>query len=237
MPNELIRNTDDILNMLDALMREPVLFWDKFYSDRSKKVPFFINHPDENLVSYLDSGHVQVGKVLEVGCGPGRNAIYLAQKGFTVDAVDISEEAIRWAQDRVNEHNVDVNFQCISLFELQAVEEYDFVYDSGCLHHIWPHRRIEYIEMLNKALKPGGYFGLSCFAPGFAEIGGALDTTDWEVYRERNMKGGQAYSEEQLKILFQDYFDCVEYRVMTECSESEEKFGVPFLGTSLWRKK
>jgi SAM-dependent methyltransferase len=95
-----------------------------------------------------------------------------------------------------------VNFQCESAFELRVVEEYDFVYDSGCLHHIWPHRRIEYIEMLHNALKPGAYFGLTCFAPGFAEIGGALETSDWDIYREWSMKGGLTYSEAQLKNLF-----------------------------------
>lgn len=68
-------------------MRDPAPFWDKFYSDRSKKIQFFINHLDENLMSYLDSGHVQAGKVLELGCGPERNAIYLAQNGSVKDTI------------------------------------------------------------------------------------------------------------------------------------------------------
>lgn len=48
---ETIRTQDDILNMLDALLREPTAFWDSFYEDRTKRIPFFVDKPDENLVA------------------------------------------------------------------------------------------------------------------------------------------------------------------------------------------
>lgn len=51
-----------------------------------------------------------------------------------------------------------------------------------------------YIEMVHNALKTGGYSGLTCCAPGFTEIGGALEISDWDVYRDRSMKGGHASS-------------------------------------------
>ncbi|BCG59440.1 class I SAM-dependent methyltransferase [Paenibacillus sp. URB8-2] len=238
MLNETIKDTSDILNMLDSFMREPAPFWNWFYSDRSKKIPFFINFPDENLVSYFESGILSKGNMLEIGCGPGRNAIYAALKGFKVDAIDISEEAIIWAKERAEENKVSVNFECKSAFDLQLeTGHYDLVYDSGCLHHIWPHRRIEYLRMISSMIKTGGYFGLTCFAPGFTEIGGALELSDYEVYRERSMKGGQAYSKEKLFGLLEDCFENVEFRSMNECGENTEKFGVPFMWTSLWRRK
>lgn len=40
MSGETIKNIDDLFNMIDSLMREPAPFWNKFYSDRTKKVPF-----------------------------------------------------------------------------------------------------------------------------------------------------------------------------------------------------
>ena len=235
---EVIRNSEDVLLMLDSLMREPAPFWDRFYQDRTKKVPFFVDAPDENLVGYVESGRLQGGRMLELGCGPGRNAIYAAEHGYEVDAVDISEEAIAWAKERAAERQVHIGFQCKSVYELQVEPSgYDLVYDSGCLHHLWPHRRVGYVEMIRQALKPQGYFGLTCFAPGFAEIGGALDHSDWEVYRERSMKGGQAYSREKLLGIMGEAFELVEFRAMKECDASEGLFGVPFLSASLWRKK
>ncbi|WP_255304283.1 class I SAM-dependent methyltransferase, partial [Streptococcus sobrinus] len=78
--------------MLDGILEEESrLNWDTFYNDRKKKIPFFINAPDENLVSYFEKGLLQPGKVLELGCGPGRNAIYFAQQGCSVDAVDSAQ--------------------------------------------------------------------------------------------------------------------------------------------------
>ncbi len=162
MSGETIKNIDDLLVMMDSLMREPAPFWNKFYSDRTKKVPFFVNYPDENLVSYFESGILHAGKMLELGCGPGRNAIYASLKGYEVDAVDISKEAIDWAKERAREKNISVNFECKSVFDLNIKDQqYDLVYDSGCLHHLWPHRRIGYIQMIHNALKTGGYFKIN----------------------------------------------------------------------------
>lgn len=238
MLNETIIESKDILDMLDSLLREPAPFWNWFYSDRSKGIPFFANYPDENLISYFENEIIPQGNMLEIGCGPGRNAIYAALKGFKVDAADISEEAIRWAKERAEESKVNVNFECKSAFDLiPKPEYYDFVYDAGCLHHIWPHRRIEYLELIYSTLKTGGYFGLTCFAPGYTEIGGALELSDYEIYREKSMKGGQAYTKEKLFRLLGDHFVNVEFRSMKACSEDSGKFGVPFMWASLWRKK
>jgi SAM-dependent methyltransferase len=237
MSTEVIRSTDDLLTMLDSLMPDPAPFWNGFYSDRTKKVPFFVKFPDENLVSYFESGILGKGKMLELGCGPGRNAIYAALKGYEVDALDISEEAVAWAKERAREHNAAVHFECRSVFDLHPKDEYDFVYDAGCLHHLWPHRRIGYMDMIHNALKAGGCFGLTCFAPGYTELGGAEEISDWEVYREKSMKGGQAYSKEKLFGLLGGRFEAIEFRPMIACAEADEKFGMPFLWASLWRKK
>lgn len=100
---ENIKNYDDLKNMLDSLLREPEQFWDEFYSNREKRIPFFENKPDENLVSYFDRKLLNSGHALELGCGPGRNAIYLTEKGYKVDAVDLSVESLKWARDRMIE--------------------------------------------------------------------------------------------------------------------------------------
>ncbi len=130
---------------------------------KKKDVPFFENIPDENLVSYIKKERVSKGKVLELGCGPGRNAIYLATQGFDVTAVDLSVEGINWAKERALEKGIGIHFICNSIFNLEVQNEFDFVYDSGCLHHIPPHRRINYVDLIKNSLKSGGYFGLACF--------------------------------------------------------------------------
>ncbi|MEH6932657.1 MULTISPECIES: class I SAM-dependent methyltransferase [Bacillus] len=231
---ETISSYEDLLNMLDSLLREPTQFWDDFYSNREKEIPFFTNKPDENLVSYFEKKLLNSGKVLELGCGPGRNAIYFAENGCLVDAVDLSKESIHWATERAKEKNVNVNFIHDNIFDLQIEEgTYDIVYDSGCFHHIAPHRRMSYINLVKKALKPGGYFAITCFVQG-GELGGA-DITDWEVYRLRSLKGGLGFTDEKLRIIFKDFSE-IEIRRMKGIKQSNEVFGMPALWTALFMK-
>lgn len=136
---ETIYTEADVLSMLDHLLQETRTFnWDSFYANRNREIPFFVNAPDENLVQYLDRNWLPIqGKVLELGCGPGRNAIYLARHGYAVDAVDLSEQAIRWGEERAYTEQVNVCFAKKNIFALRFDQPvYDIVYDSGCFHHI-----------------------------------------------------------------------------------------------------
>ncbi len=232
--NETIYNDKELLDMLDSFLREPTEFWNDFYVDREKKIPFFKNVPDENLVSYFENGTLSPGKVLELGCGPGRNAIYLAKSGCEVDAVDLSETSLQWAKERAEELNLPINFIHKNIFELNLGEGvYDFVYDSGCFHHIAPHRRMGYKRLIEKSLKPGGYFAVTCFAQG-GKFGGA-DISDWEVYRRGTLLGGLGYTDEKLKNIFSE-FNPVIVRKMKDVGESETLFGLPDLWTGLFQK-
>lgn len=233
---ETIQSYEDLLTMLDHLLKEESEFnWDNFYSNRERRIPFFENHPDENLVEYVETERIKAGKALELGCGPGRNAIYLSGNDFHVDAVDQSEEGLGWAEERAKEQGVHVNFIQSNIFDLDIEEgTYDLVYDSGCFHHIPPHRRMSYIELVKRALKPGGFFALTCFVLG-GELGGAA-ISDWEVYRGRSMRGGLGFTEEKLKEIFHD-FKAVEIRKMRDRGPESSQFGTSALLAALFKKE
>lgn len=127
---ETIYSYDDLLMMLDSLLKEESTFnWDQFYSDRQRKIPFFKNEPDENAAEYFKNGQVRPGNVLELGCGPGRNAIFFAENGCKVDAVDQSVEALLWAKERAAEKGVNINFVQNNIFDIVLNEgTYDFVF-------------------------------------------------------------------------------------------------------------
>lgn len=232
---ETIHTYEDLLIMLDQLLKEKNDFnWDQFYSDRERKIPFFENHPDENLVEFIESNKVKTGKALELGCGPGRNAIYLAGKGFQVDAVDQSAEGLEWAKERAKEHKLQVNFIQRNIFDLEIEEgSYDLVYDSGCFHHIPPHRRMGYIDLVKRALKPGGIFALTCFVQGGA-LGGT-DISDWEVYRGQSMRGGLGFTSEKLKEIFHE-FTSIEVRKMRDMDPGSSLFGTSELIAASFQK-
>jgi len=235
--SETIYCYEDILIMLDSLLKEQSRFdWDTFYSEREKPVPFFVNAPDENLVQYFKNNLLSPGgRVLELGCGPGRNAIYFAKQGYEVDAVDLSKEALQWGKERAKEQNVSINFIFKNIFELEIQNaQYDVIYDSGCFHHIAPHRRIDYVKLLNQALKPGGLLGITCFVKN-GSVGGS-NITDWEVYRQRSLKGGLGYTPEKLEKIFKD-FRVVEIRRMLDIEQPSDRFGTSGLWAALFQKK
>lgn len=87
-------------------------------------------------------------------------------------------------------------------------ETFYFVYDSGMLHHLPPHRRLTYIELLQTLLKPSGYFGLTCFAWG---ENCADEVDDWEFYKQK-FNAGVTFSKERIIDLFEPNFDVIEIR-------------------------
>jgi len=234
---ETIYTNEDILTMLDSLLKEQSTFnWDTFYSERGRPVPFFVNAPDENLVQYFKEKWITPGgRGLELGCGPGRNAIYLAKQGYDVDAVDASNEALQWGNERAKEQGVSIRFICKNIFDLDIQKiQYDVIYDSGCFHHIAPHRRIDYVNLINQGLKPGGFFGITCFVEN-GNVGGS-DITDWEVYRQRSLRGGLGYTPEKLKMIFKD-FQIVEIRRMKDIEQPSDCFGTSGLWAALFQKR
>jgi SAM-dependent methyltransferase len=235
MAEDFIYTTDDLLRVLDAVLTDTSRArWDEFFADRARPVPFFVNRPDENLAEWLDAGLIRPGRALELGCGAGRNATYLAGRGYQVDAVDISAEAIAWARQRAEAAGTEIGFQCCSIFDatIPAVA-YDLVYDSGCFHHLPPHRRQDYAELVAAALRPGGRFGLVCFRPE-----GGSGRTDQQVYEQGGLGGGLGYSEDRLRELWhRPPFSVQVLRQMAEPDEDQPVFGVSFLWTLLAEKK
>ncbi|MFD0278787.1 class I SAM-dependent methyltransferase [Kitasatospora sp. NPDC127111] len=236
-----IRTTEDVLRLLDRLFlpeadrwtADASGWWDTFYSDRTADRPFFVPKPDENLVSYLDRGLLAApGRVLDLGSGPGRNAIHLASLGFDVDAVDLSPTAVAWAEERAKEAGADVRFHCGNIFDVELPHaQYDLVYDSGCLHHLPPHRRVSYLALLDRVLAPGGHFVVNAFAAG--RMGSELP--DEELYRNGRLDGGLAYSPDELRHLFSDFTE-VELRPMEPQPAESPLFGIPVLLTALFRR-
>ena len=233
---ETIYSHDDLLKMLDQLLKEQTRFdWDQFYMNRDRGVPFFSNRPDESVVEYFSKGlFVPGSKVLELGCGPGRNALFFAKKGCQVDAVDSSEESLKWGRERAKESGLAINFIHKNIFDL-AVDEgsYDIVFDSGCFHHIAPHRRISYNDLITRALKTDGFFGITCFLEN-GKYGGAT-LTDWDVYRAWSLKGGLGFTEHKLRDIFKDLRE-IEIRKMRQMDSMNAVFAEEGFLTALFKK-
>ena len=238
-----VQTVEDVLRLMDTLFAPEAdrwtsrgaQWWDTFYEERERGVPFFRTAPDESLVQWHADGRLALrpgARVLDLGCGPGRNAVWLAQQGCEVDALDLSAEALRWGTERAAQAGVEVSFVQTSIFDWPAPEvPYDLVHDSGCFHHLPPHRRVSYRALLERALAPNGVFGLSCFAAGAM----GSEEPDEDLYRAGRLSGGLAYSAEELRSIF-GWLDEVELRRMQEHPADGAVFGEPFLWVGLFRR-
>ncbi|GAA3856477.1 class I SAM-dependent methyltransferase [Streptomyces sedi] len=240
-----VRSVDDVLDLLDGLFPANadrwttaggVDYWDQYYADREREVPFFVNKPDEHLARYVESGRLTPGRALDLGCGPGRNAVYLASHGFQVDAVDISPDALAWTGDRAREAGVEVGLHRGDAFALTRAEltgPYDLVVDSGFFHHLPPHRRISYLQLLERTLAFGGHLVLAAFAAWAPGSGSPVP--DPTLYRDGKLYGGLAYTSQELRWIFAGLTE-LEIRSLREQPPEAPYYGPPFLLGGLFQR-
>ncbi|NPA33571.1 MAG: class I SAM-dependent methyltransferase [Chlorobi bacterium] len=133
--------------------------WNKVYSTKEF---FYGKNPNEFIKKYY--GLIpQGGRVLELACGEGRNAIFLAQQGFHADAIDLSEVAIEKAESWTRDLNVEVNFINTDAFRWTPQYRYDGIIIT--FFHAPPEKRILLYQKIKELLKPEGIFLGEWFSP------------------------------------------------------------------------
>ena len=94
--------------------------------------PWTFEEPHQALVDLVEKKIIKPCKVLEVGCGEGFHALYLASKGFEVSAFDRSETAIRYANQHAKEREVSCNFFVGDYHDLGKIGgEFDFIFERS----------------------------------------------------------------------------------------------------------
>jgi len=97
------------------------------------------------------------------------------------------------------EAGVAVNLRCCSVFDAPlTVGSYDLVYDSGCFHHLPPHRRKDYVDPRGQG-PPAG----RPLRSGVLPARGGSGYTDLQVYERASLGGGLGYSEDRLRALWE----------------------------------
>lgn len=101
------------------------------------------------------------GRALDLGCGLGRAAIYLARRGWQVDGVDFVPEAIELAAERVAAAGVGerVRLHRASVTDMGFLTGlYDMAVDVGCMHGLDTAQQRAYAAEVARLIRPGGRF-------------------------------------------------------------------------------
>lgn len=135
-------------------------FWDRAYRDGDHLEHWEPGHTPQELVAVVAAGLIPAaGTVLDLGCGGGREAIFLAACGFSAIGLDSSRGALAVARSRAAEAGVEVGWCLGSALALPlAAAAVDFVNDRGCLHLFDRERRDRYAAEIHRVLRPGGCF-------------------------------------------------------------------------------
>lgn len=124
-----------------------------------------IDRPQSGLVRLVEEGGLRGTTVLDVGCGTGDNAMYLAEQGFAVTGIDVCSTAIKRAQQKAQGRGLTVEFLVHDAFRLAELgHTFDCVLDFGVLHQYRGQTRTRYLRSLRDACTLGGQLIIQCFS-------------------------------------------------------------------------
>jgi SAM-dependent methyltransferase len=128
--------------------------WKSHYESGSP--PWETGQPSQELQRVVAEEKIQPCRVIELGCGSGFNAVWLARQGFDVTAVDITPLAIERARQRAAAAGVAVRFVLADVLELpDEYEPFPFFFDRGCYHCVRSIDVAAYLRTLERVTAPG----------------------------------------------------------------------------------
>lgn len=131
--------------------------WNERYSARD--TPWDSGEPSQELQRVIREGHLKPGRILEIGCGTGTNAIFLAHNGFTVTAFDLSPLAIEQAKQKAAHAKTKIDFHVADLLKLPDFgSPFDCVFDRGVYHHMRSVDLLGFLHTLGRVTKPGSMY-------------------------------------------------------------------------------
>lgn len=169
-----------------------------FWSDAYREVPpWDIGRPQPEFVDLYASGDLPKGKLLDVGCGTGENALFFAGKGFQVLGIDIVSRAIDLAKGKSRDRGIPADFRVADALALPRLRRsFDVVIDSGLFHTFADEQRPVYLSGVASVLRKDGVFATLCFSE--------KEPADWG--------GPRRVSREEIEASFEPHLTIEEIR-------------------------
>lgn len=136
-------------------------------------------------------------KVLCLGEGEGRNAIFLAKKGFEVTAIDASDIGLSKLEQRAKEEGLNIKTICIDLNEWQAEEKYDVIVASYL--HMYEKDRDRLFDNIDDSLKENAVFVGEFFSQNQLNYNSGGPRDKELLYKVEDFKTHYTFSEAEVK--------------------------------------
>lgn len=174
-------------------MSEPRTFpdWHQLYKEAElERLPWYYAPLDPDLERALARWQLTSGKVLDLGTGPGTQALSLAERGFDVTGSDLSGSAVEKAAAAAQTRGLPVRFLQDDILDSRLDDRFDIVFDRGCFHVFPPERRADYARTVHRLVAPGGWFFLKCFSA-----------------KQLGDQGPHRFSPDELRRIFEPHFE------------------------------
>ena len=167
--------------------------WEARYQETPvAQLPWFHTGLDADFERALEQLEITEASILDIGCGPGTQAVALAQQGFDVTAGDVSWSAVESARRLAEAEKVTIDFHVDDVLESNLAGPFDLILDRGVFHCFADAADQQaYLATVKRLFKPEGLLLLKCFHE---------DET-----REEGPPG--RYGEEDIQRLFADGFE------------------------------
>jgi ubiquinone/menaquinone biosynthesis C-methylase UbiE len=131
---------------------------------RSGEPPWDIGRPQPAVVRLAEQGLIS-GDVIDIGCGTGENALFLASRGLAVVGVDAAPTAIARAQEKARLRASAATFLVADALALEGLgRQFDAAIDCGLFHTFSDADRVLFERSLRRTLRSGARYMLLCFS-------------------------------------------------------------------------
>ncbi len=148
---------------------------------RQETPPWDIGRPQREVVRLEEAGLI-VGPILDVGCGTGENALYLAARGHPAMGIDGAPTAIARAREKAAARALAAEFHVWDALQLGRLRKrFETVIDCGLFHVLTDEERRPYAAALAEVTAPGSDVFLLCFSDAEPPGPGPRRVADWEL--------------------------------------------------------
>jgi SAM-dependent methyltransferase len=171
--------------------------WDGAYrADRPP--PWDIGRAQPEFERLAETGEI-TGRVIDVGCGTGENALMLAARRLSVVGVDVAATAIERAREKAAQRGLAADFRvwdALALHELvMAIGTFACAIDSGVFHTFADEDRPRYADSVASAVEPRGRLFLMCFNEHEPDWGGPRRVTQEDLRATFSPEAGWSVEE------------------------------------------
>lgn len=188
-----------------------------YSTTNEEEIPWIKFSPPDELVDLIKKNVITPCKCLDIGCGTGNHSSYLANEGFDVTGIDVSEEAIKIAKSKNESQSIDFICRDLTKDITNLPNNFKFAFEWEVLHHVFPDKREAYLQNISKLLSKGGKY----FAVHFSEKDNSFGSN--EKFRKTPIGTTLYFSSlEEMQTLYSKYFNIIEL----EMKSIEGKTGI-----------